>query len=113
MANNQIELKGFFVKDQAFKEELFGETRVQKFVFLVPGYVDSFGDKKGKDEFWELSIMGDRIDEFKLPKTILESFKAKVTCYINSKLWYQKEDIQREKPQFSIYAVVAKIEHVK
>lgn len=108
----KIELKGFI--DAIGKEETFGEknTRVQKIVFKVPPYTDEYGDTKGKPEYWEISVMGDKIDTLDLNNKITDSRKAKLKCFVNSKVWYKLEDTGQVHPQYSAYVVLHEIEHI-
>ena len=41
-------------------------TAKQDIVILVPGYVDRYGEKKGKDEYWQVSLFNDQIDKYNL-----------------------------------------------
>ena len=109
----KIEMKGFF--EAVEKEEVFGEkkTRVQKVIFMVPGYTDQFGDKKSDNEYWEISVMGDKIDALDLNNKITDSRKAKVFCFVNSKIWFKKEDTAQTDPQYSAYVVLHEVEHIK
>lgn len=56
-----IELKGRIT--EISKVEYVGEkkTAKQTFILSVAGWVDQFGDKKGKDEEWEIAILGDKV----------------------------------------------------
>lgn len=111
MAN--LELKGFF--ENIRPVETVGEkgTRIQNAIFMVPGYVDGFGDKKGTDEFWELQVIGANIDKFDLAKNASDCPKAIVKLYINSRKWFSKDDVNLLKPNYSLSAVVYGVEHIK
>jgi hypothetical protein len=108
----KVELKGRI--ESVGKIEMLGEnnTRVQQVVVMVPGYVDGFGDKKGKDEYWQLAVMGDNIEKFDIGNKNTDSRKAKITAFINSKVWYKKEDTDKLEPQYSMYGVLADVEHI-
>lgn len=80
----KIELKGFFVSITPALRVGQNDTLLQKFVFKVPGYTDSFGDKKGQDEYWEIQVFGDSVAKHNLTAD-LEEKKAKLTVFINSK----------------------------
>lgn len=108
----KITMKGFF--EAIGKDEVFGEkgTRVQKVIFMVPGFVDQFQEKKGKDERWELAVMGDKIDELDLNKKISDSRKAEVICFVNSKVWYKTDDTTQDHPQYSAYVILHEVKHI-
>lgn len=60
------------------------EIKKQTIIFLVPAWKDSFGDTKGKDEFWEIDIIGeDNIKKFALTDD-MEGKNAIVDVYLNS-----------------------------
>lgn len=57
----------------------------QEIVIMIPGYRDEFGEKKGKDEHWCISILGeDKIKALNLSKEMVRS-KVVATVYINSR----------------------------
>lgn len=59
--------------------------KVQSFDFKVPAYRDEFGDVKGKDELWNIQIIGDAIDKHRVNDT-LEGKKGHVKLWLNSKV---------------------------
>lgn len=108
----KVELKGFF--ENVGPIEVVGEkgTRVQNAYFLVPGYTDQFGDKVGIDEYWEISVMDKKIDELDLENKITDSRKAHIVFFVNSKIWYAKEDKKKENPNYRLYAVLSDVKHI-
>lgn len=60
------------------------ETVKQTFIFLVPAWKDGFGDTKGKDEFWEIDIIGDdNIKKYGITAD-MENRNAVIDLYLNS-----------------------------
>jgi hypothetical protein len=108
----KIELKGFIESIGVEAKLGDNQTRVQRVIFRVPAYTDQFGDKKGQDEYWDLGVMGSKIDELNLANKILPSKKAVATVYVNSKFWYKKEDTAKQDAQYSIYAILYDVTHV-
>lgn len=99
-----LELKGKIAA--VLPTETVGTNNLKKQVvmFNVPGYVDGFGDKKGKDELWALSVLGDKIDELSLNGSLCDR-NAVVKCFINSKTYTR----DKEPDMYFIEAVIAKI----
>lgn len=56
----------------------------QGLIVTVPGFVDSFGDKKGKDEEWEIQLINDAITKHDLLSKNLQGKKVIVDAYLNS-----------------------------
>lgn len=82
----KIQLKGKVSAVYAQETVGTGDKTLQKqtFIFLVPSWKDGFGDIKGKDEFWEIDVIGeDNIKKFAL-STDMEGENAIVDLYINS-----------------------------
>ena len=90
--------------------EFVGEkkTAKQDIILFVPGYTDGFGDKKGIDENWKISIMGKDVQQGGMaPNRVGE--KASMKVYLNSKLVPSKtggEDM------YIINAVLAEIQFI-
>lgn len=80
----KIELKGMFVSVNPAIVVGENKTLVQKVIFKVPAYTDQFGEKKGKDELWEIQVIGDNVEKHNLT-TDLEDKKAILDVFINSK----------------------------
>ena len=72
--------------------ETVGEknTKKQRIILFVPGYVDQFGDKKGRDEHWPLDVMGDNVEKLNIQKTAVKQ-KAEVTVYISGNVFDLKD----------------------
>lgn len=79
----RLKLRGKFVAISEPKEMGQNKTMVQNVHLLVPGYVDEFGDKKGNDEVWEFSVIGDNISKLALSESLILK-KADVKIYLNS-----------------------------
>lgn len=79
----RIELKGKFLAVMPI-ETVGNDLQKQTIFFELPGYTDEYGDKKGKDEIWEIDCLGDNIAKQKLDATF-EQKKAKLTIWVNSK----------------------------
>ena len=88
---------------------LVGENRTQKqeFIFFVPGYVDGFGDKVGRDENWKISIMGENVAKIGMEPRLTVDKKAKVKIYLNSNYL---PFVEGKEPVYIINAVLASIE---
>lgn len=56
----------------------------QGLIVTVPGFVDSFGEKKGKDEDWEIQLINDAITKHDLLSKNLQGKKVVVEAYLNS-----------------------------
>lgn len=52
------------IQDVQPTETLRDGLKRQTVILLEPGYVDDFGEKKGHDNQWRVSIYGDRIQKF-------------------------------------------------
>lgn len=72
--------------------ETIGQNAIKKqtIILFVPGYVDQFGDKKGRDEFWPLDIMGDRVSALNIQPSAVKQ-KAEVTLYITGNAFEKKD----------------------
>ncbi len=40
-----------------------GNHKFQRIILIKPGYTDEFGDKKGKDDLYEIKVWNNAIDE--------------------------------------------------
>lgn len=66
--------------------EYYGEGnqgRRQTMVLFVPGYVDEFGDKKGRDETWGIDIYNKNIEKHNLNSNCVDK-RAKVEIFVSS-----------------------------
>jgi len=86
----RIELKGTFLAIEPVQTVGEKGTLKQVVIFETPAYRDEYGDIKGEDEQWELSVMGDSIAKLGLANNVIGR-KAKVTVYVNSRR-YEKTD---------------------
>lgn len=80
----KLQLKGIIY---AVEKPLFvGEKNTEKQLFYlkVPAYVDEFGDVRGRDELWQITVMGDNVRKFNLTTEVFEGKKAIVNLYVNS-----------------------------
>lgn len=104
----KITLKGTFISVTPARKvgETGKEIFIQDLIFKVPGYVDSFGDKKGQDEYWQIQIIGeDNVRKHNL-SIDLETQKATLNVWINSK--YLPGTQENKKPDmYIINAVLA------
>lgn len=67
--------------------ENYSETgRRQTLVLFVPGYVNEYQEKIGKDEVWGIDIFNKRIEHFALKANCL-SKKAEVEVYLSGREW--------------------------
>jgi hypothetical protein len=73
--------------------ETVGEklTKKQRIILFVPGYVDQFGEKKGRDEHWPLDVMGDNVAKLNLQNTAVKQ-KVECTVYISGNV-FDKVDL--------------------
>lgn len=86
--------------------ETYGETnqgRRQTLVVFVPGYVDSYGQKRSNDEEWGIDIFNNKIDEFGLNSNCL-SKKVDVEVYLSGRRW--------EKDEKSGYSISARLKSI-
>lgn len=83
----KIELKGIVknVTGVTTKSDGIRTNNFQSLIVTVPGYVDSFGEKQGKDEDWEVQLINDSITKHKLLERDLLDKKVIVSCYLNSR----------------------------
>lgn len=82
----KIQLKAI-VKEVTQVSSKAGRDRTNTFqalIITVPGFVDSFGDKKGKDEEWKIQLMNDTIIKHDLLSKNLIGKKVVVDAYLNS-----------------------------
>jgi type VI protein secretion system component Hcp len=64
--------------------------QLQKLVVLEPGYTDSFGDKKGQDQYFEILFFNEKIksitpglyEKVKVGAPI----KVEITCFLNGSM---------------------------
>ena len=61
-------------------------------MFNVPGYVDGFGDKKGKDELWALNVLGDKQTNYRSNGSLCDC-NAVVKCLLIKTYTRDKEPI--------------------
>ena len=66
-------------------------TAKQEILLRVPGYRDEFGEQKGPDDFWKITIMGDKIDKWNIHSRHIGS-KVKTEVFINSRQYVSKKD---------------------
>lgn len=106
-----IVLKGFFTEILPIKA-VTEKLNIQDVIFKVPAYVNAFQEIQGSDEYWPISIIGDdKIKTFAILDEVAkltEGFlKAEIAVYVNAKTWYKKEDVNKESPMYSLYAVLS------
>lgn len=84
----KIQLKGFVHKVSPVVSKASADrtnfNQEQSIIVMVPGYTDQFGDKQGKDEFWEFKLFNDRIDRFNI-RSHFEGKKVIVDGFLNSR----------------------------
>lgn len=66
----------------------------QQLVLLVAGFTNNFGEKLGKDEYWEYTLTGKSVKEIDLIKNFKSGDKVTVEGYLNS----QNYQIENAKP---------------
>lgn len=66
----------------------------QQLILLVPGYVNQFGERQGKDEYWEYTLTGKLVKEIDLAKNFKPDDKITVEGYLNS----QSYQVETAKP---------------
>jgi nickel-dependent lactate racemase len=86
----KIQLKGFVHKVSEVVSKASSDrstfNQEQSIIIMVPGYTDQFGDKKGKDEFWEFKLFNDKIDRFNI-RPHFEGKKVVVDGFLNSRTY--------------------------
>jgi hypothetical protein len=83
------------------------KTPKQDIIVMVPGFVDGFGDKVGKDEQWKISVMGDNVAKLGIAPNAVDK-KAKLKVYLNSNCLPAREAGKDD--MYIINAVLASIE---
>lgn len=86
----KIELKGFLLRVSNIESVGANQTQKQSILIKVPGYTDSFGEKKSEDEIWQVDMFNKSIDKFNL-HTRHQGQKVKATVYINSRAYETKD----------------------
>jgi len=71
------------IQDVQPTETLRDGLQRQTIILLEPGYVDDFGEKKGRDNQWKESIYADRIQKFGITTAHINR-KAKVRLAFTS-----------------------------
>lgn len=66
-------------------------TAKQEILLRVPGWRDEFGEQKGPDDFWKITIMGDKIDKWNIHERHIGS-RVKTEVFINSRQYTSKKD---------------------
>lgn len=67
-------------------------TTKQSLIITVPGYTDSFGEKKSRDENWEIELFNDGITKHKLLERNLQGKKVIVDGFLNSRTYTNGEE---------------------
>jgi hypothetical protein len=66
------------------------KQQLQKLVVLEPGYIDSFGDKKGQDQYFEILFFNEKIKQItsSLYAKVAEQkpIKVEITCFLNGSM---------------------------
>lgn len=86
----KIQLNGFI--EEVSDIEYVGQNNLSKqaIILMVPGYTDEYGEKKGKDEHYQISLLGDSVDKFNIHPRHVGS-KVKTEVYIKSSRYTNKE----------------------
>lgn len=82
------------------------DLKKQTIIVNVPPRVDDFGDVKGKEQFWEIAILGDDCDKFNIKQETHELKKAEFKMYLDS-------DIYKQEGKKDIYPIQAKLADFK
>lgn len=78
-------IKGI-IKEVSAIENYSATGRRQTIVVFVPGYVNEYQEKVGKDEMWGIDIFNNRIDHFGLNQNCINK-KAEVDVYLSGREW--------------------------
>jgi hypothetical protein len=108
----KVSLNGFVEKVGNVQFVGANNTAKQSFILKVPGYTDSFGEKKGPDDFWEITVMGDSIDKFNLHSRHVGS-KVKTEVYINSRMFVSKKEETLGKISYIVNVNLASIDFLE
>lgn len=84
-------LKGFIKEVGKIEEVGANNTKKQTLILFIPGYVDQFGDKVGRDEHWPIDVMGEKTSTLNITADAIEQ-KAELTVYISGNA-FQKRDL--------------------
>lgn len=74
------------VKEITAIENYSDTGRRQTLVVFVPGYVNEYQEKIGKDETWGVDIFNKRIEHFGLNSNCLNK-KAEIEVYLGGREW--------------------------
>lgn len=66
-------------KRDASGKEMF----LQSVIVMIPGYTNGFGEKVGRDQFWEFLLMNENITKHKLNNEDWKGKKVEITGYLN------------------------------
>lgn len=84
MAELKSPLKGFLQSVGPLEEVGANKTIKQRISVFVPGWINEFGEKKGKDQQWDIDIFGaEAIDRHNVQDRLVGS-KVEVEVYISS-----------------------------
>ena len=84
-----VEIKGIArtITDVLSKTSNNKTTRFQSLIVTIPGWTDSFGEKKGKDEDWEVQLINESIEKHNLAAKNLTGQKVIVKAWLNSRTY--------------------------
>lgn len=89
--------------------EYYGEGntgRRQTMVLFEPGYVNEYGEKKGRDHMWGIDIFNEKIDALALNNNCVDK-KATVEVYLGS------SEFQKKDGSGNIYIVSVNLKELK
>ncbi len=91
------------------------KTKIQRVEFMTPAWRDEFGEVKGNDEFWLLTVMGKKVDEFDLDTVIAPntSYKAEITVYFNGRKFFLKDDVEQKVPYYGVEGNINELRLIK
>lgn len=106
----KVQLKGI-IKDLSQIGEIGTKppAKHQTLTLLVPGFTDSCGEKRAKDELWKIHMIGEKVNYFNLDGQDILEKKANVEVYLNSKSVIRDGEL---KSFISAYLAKLEIRHV-
>lgn len=83
----KLEFKGFLHKIEDARE--VGDTTIQDVIIRKPAFTDEFGDKRGKDDYYQCTVFNDKTA---LLDTLKVGDRVSVTAYLNGREFDKKDE---------------------
>lgn len=86
----KVELKGILKDTGNIDFVGNNNTPKQVIVVFVPGYRDEFGEQKNKDEYWQIDVIGQRVERYNINEAWLNK-KVELSIYISGNQFERKD----------------------